>query len=423
MILITADFEKYLDNYIEVIIKKGINLQPGQRLLIMSTMHHPGVPIELTRFVRGIVEKAYKCGAKYVDVMWRDDEIELMKYEFGNQESFKEYPFWRTQTAEKYIDNGDAILIIYAINPDLFKNIEPRKLSIAQQIRFKHMKPFLGKVRKSVSNWTVVSGPVKGWPKKVLPETPNSEKMTKFWDILFDICRVKNDNPIVAWEDHIKHLKSKCEYLNAKQYLELKYSAPGTELTVGLPEKHVWKCVSGTNIKGIEFIANIPSEEVFTIPHKDKVNGFVSSTKPLLFGGRLAEDFKVTIKEGRVISISAKKGEEFLNDLIKTDDGASRLGEIALVPHSSPISQYNKLFYNMLIDENASNHIALGNAYRYCVTKGESLSDEDFSKVGGNISSIHLDFMVGSEQMNVDGILKNGDIEPIMKNGEWAFKI
>jgi len=423
VILITTDFEKYLDNYAEIIIKKGLNLQPGQRLLIMSTMHHPSVPIELTSFVRCIVEKAYKCGAKYVDVMWRDDEIELIKFKYGNQDTLEEYPFWRTQTAEKFLENGDAILIIYAVNPDLFKEIEPQMLSIAQQIRFKHMKPFLGKIRKNLSNWAVVSAPVKGWPEKVLPDTPNTERMDKFWDILFDICRVKNENPIAAWEDHIKHLKSRIEYLNTKQYSALRYSAPGTDLTVGLPEGHVWKCVSGTNIKGIEFICNIPTEEVFTIPHKDKVNGFVSSTKPLLLGGRLAEDFKLTFKEGKVINISAKKGEEFLNDLIKTDDGASKLGEIALVPHSSPISQHNKIFYNMLIDENAASHIALGNAYRYCVTKGDSMSDEEFGKVGGNISGIHIDFMVGSEQLRVDGVLKNGDIEPIMENGEWVFKI
>jgi len=422
VILITADFEKYLDNYIEVIIKKGLNIQPGQRLLIASAFD-PGVPLELASFVRKIAEKAYKSGAKLVDVMWRDDEVRLLKFKHGNQDALEEYPFWRTQTAEKFLENGDVVLFIYTENPDLFADIEPQKLSIAQQTMFKYLKPLLDKISKNLSSWVMISAPIKGWSEKILPEIHSTEREEKFWDIIFDICRVKNENPIAAWEDHIKNLKSRSEYLNKKHYSELRLSAPGTDLTIGLPEDHIWMSGSETNVKGIEFVANIPTEEVFTVPHKDKINGFVSSTKPLFFGGRLAEDFKLTFKEGKVTEVSAKKGEDFLNGLVNIDDGASRLGEIALVPHSSPISQYNKLFYNILIDENAASHIALGNAYRTNISKGDSMSDEEFGKVGGNLSSIHIDFMVGSEQLRVDGILKNGEIEPIMENGEWVFKI
>ena len=422
MILITTDFDKYLDNYIEVIIKKGLNIQPGQRLLIASAFD-PGVSIELTSFVRCIVEKAYKSGAKFVDVFWRDDEIELLKFKHGNEDTLKEYPFWRTQTAEKFLEDGDALLIIYAENPDLFKKIEPQKVFIAQQTMIKYLKPLLDKIGKSISTWLMVSAPLVGWSEKILPDTPPTERIDKFWDILFDICRVKHEDPIAAWEAHNKWLKSRSQYLNKKQYSALRLIAPGTDLTIGLPEGHVWKGGSVKNIKGIEFIPNIPTEEVFTIPHKDKVNGFVSSTKHLFFGGRIVENFKLTFKEGKVVQVSAKMGEDFLNGIVNIDDGASRTGEIALVAHSSPISQYNILFYNMLIDENASNHIALGNGYRTSIANGESMSDEEFSKVGGNLSGIHIDFMVGSEFMSVDGILKNGEIEPIMKNGEWAFKI
>ena len=422
MIRITTDFEKYLDNYIEVIVKKGLNLQPGQRLLIMSAFD-PGVPKELTSFIRKIVKQAYKGGAKFVEVMWRDDEIELMKFKYGNEESLKEYPFWRLQTAERFLEIGDALLFIYAENPDLYREIDPQMLSTAQLTMFKHLEPLLGKISKNLSSWVMVSAPIKGWAEKLLPDTPPTERINRFWDVIFDICRVKNENPIAAWEDHIKHLKSRSEYLNKKHYSELRLTAPGTDLTIVLPEGHIWMSGSETNVNGIEFIANIPTEEIFTLPHKDKVNGFVTSTKPLFFGGRFAEDFKLTFREGKLIQVTARKGEDFLNGMIKTDDGSSRLGGIALVPHSSPISSYNKLFYNILIDENASNHIALGNAYRSSITKGESMTDDEFSKVGGNLSGIHIDLMVGSEQMYVDGILKNGDIEPIMKNGEWAFKI
>ena len=422
MIPLTADFEKYLDNYVEVIIKKGLNLQPGQRLLIASPFD-PGVPLELTSFVRRIVEKAYKSGAKLVDVMWRDDEIRIFRFKHGNQNALEEYPFWRTQTAEKFLENGDAVLFIYAENPSLFAEIEPQKLSIAHQTMFKYMKPLLDKIGKNLSSWVMVSAPIKGWSEKLLPEIHSTEREEKFWDIIFDICRVKHENPIAAWEDHINNLKLRSKYLNKKHYSELRLSAPGTDLTIGLPEGHVWMSGSETNVRGIEFVANIPTEEVFTVPHKDKVNGFVSSTKHLFFGGRLAEDFKLTFKEGKVTQVSAKKGEDFLNSLVSIDDGASRLGEIALVPHSSPISQYNKLFYNILIDENAASHIALGNAYRTSINKGDAMSDEEFGNIGGNLSGIHIDFMVGSEQMNVDGVLKNGNIEHIMDKGEWAFKI
>jgi aminopeptidase len=296
-------------------------------------------------------------------------------------------------------------------------------LSIAQSTMFKHLEPPLGKISQNLSSWVMVSAPIKGWSDKLLSGTPDTERIPKFWNFIFDICRVKNENPIAAWEDHIMHLKSRKDYLNKKHYSELKLTAPGTDLTIGLPEGHKWMGGSEMNVNGIEFVANIPTEEVFTLPHKDKVNGFVSSTKHLFFGGRFAEGFKLTFREGKLIQVIAKKGEDFLNGMIKIDDGASRLGEIALVPHSSPISSYNKLFYNILIDENASNHIALGNAYRSSITKGDSMTDEEFSKVGGNLSGIHIDLMVGSEQMHVDGIFKNGDIEPIMKNGEWAFKI
>jgi len=422
VILITANFEKYLDNYIEVIVKKGLNIQPGQRLLITSAFD-PGVSMELTGFVKRIVEKAYKSGAKSVEVMWRDDEIELLKFKHGNKNTLEEYPSWRTQTAEKFLENGDALLIIYAENPDLFNEVEPQKLSIARQTMFKHLKPLLDKISKNLSTWLMVSAPLKGWAEKVLSDVPATERLDKFWDILFNFCRVKHENPIIVWEDHIKQLKSRCNYLNKKQYSELKLTAPGTDLTIGLPEGHLWMSGGETNVNGIEFVANIPTEEIFTLPHKDRVSGVVSSTKDLFFGGSLVEDFNLTFKDGKVTQVSAKKGGAFLNEIVNMDDGSGRTGEIALVPHSSPISQYNKLFYNMLIDENASNHIALGNAYRTNIVKGESMSDEEFSKAGGNLSGIHIDFMVGSEKMRIDGILKNGDIEPIMKNGEWAFKI
>ncbi|MEJ2294618.1 MAG: aminopeptidase, partial [Candidatus Lokiarchaeota archaeon] len=403
----TSLLAKYLDNYVKVVIKKGLNLQEGQCLLITNPFSS-GVHIELAPFVEKLTEEAYINGAKFVDVLWRDDKIQEFRFNHAPSESFEQYPIWRAKAIEELFENGDALLFIYDENPDLFKNANPESIAVSQKTMLKNMESALAKIVKNFSNWIMIAAPITGWADKLFPEVSQSERINKFWDVLFEICRVRNDDPIQSWKDHVDHLDKRAQYLNDKQYQKLKLSAPGTNLEVGLPHGHIWQSGSEISRNGIRFIANIPTEEVFTLPDKNKVDGFVSSTKSLYFNGRLAEDFKLTLKEGKIIDISAKKGEDFLSSLIEQDEGASRLGEIALVPHSSPISQSNKLFYNMLIDENAANHLALGFAYRSSLKNGNTLSDEEFSEAGGNVSGIHIDFMIGSSEMNVDGILKEG---------------
>lgn len=292
-----------------------------------------------------------------------------------------------------------------------------------QQTGFAHSQPIMDYIERNAINWLVVSVPVAGWATKVFPDIPVDEQNNKLWDAIFEICRVKQTDPILMWQNHIHQLASRSDYLNQKQFKSLHMRAPGTNLSMGLPKGHLWRGGQIKSKKGIPFIPNMPTEEVFTLPHKDQVDGFISSTKPLSYGGILIEDFVLTFSAGQVVKAEARRGQEVLQSLLDTDEGASRIGEVSFVPHSSPVSQSGLLFYNILIDENASNYIALGNAYKFSLDQGETLSDEQFAAAGGNQSAIHIDFMVGSDAMDVDGIQEDMTIEPIMRNGEWSFNI
>ncbi|MFW9972934.1 MAG: aminopeptidase [Candidatus Odinarchaeota archaeon] len=420
----SSEFEKNLDKYADIIIKIGLNLQPGQKLLIGGPVFgFYGVSLELVPLVRKIVKKAYQIGAKLVDVMWKDEELNLIRIQYAPKESFEEYPSWRIDAGINIAKAGDAFLAIYAENPDLLINQNPERITTLQQTNFKQNKPIMDHVVKGSMNWAIVTAPVEGWTDKIFPGIPPDKRKDKFWDTIFDICRVKHKDPVTAWKQHVNNLAARSSYLNQKEYTSLKFTAPSTDLTIGLPNGHIWHSGSMTSQNGITFTANIPTEEVFTIPHKDKTEGVVKGTKPIYFTGSLIEDFKLTFAKGKIVDAVARKGEDLLHSLIETDEGASYLGEIALIPHSSPISQSGLLFYNILIDENASNHIAFGQGYKFSFKGGESLSDEEFTALGGNNSLIHIDCMFGSNEMNVDGILKDGTVEPIMRDGEWAFKV
>jgi aminopeptidase len=276
---------------------------------------------------------------------------------------------------------------------------------------------------KNITNWGVISAPVDGWAAKIFPDLPAERRKSKLWDIIFDICRVKYDDPAAAWQDHIKQLDARGEYLTKKDYTAMKLTSDGTDLTIGLPNGHIWESGRMSAQNGIEFIANLPTEEIFTMPHREKTEGVVCATKPLSYGGSLVEDLSLTFSAGRVVKATAKKGEESLRNLLETDEGASALGEVALVPHSSPISQTGLIYHNILIDENASCHLALGQAYRATIKNGAAMSDEEFAAAGGNQSMIHTDFMVGSGDMDVDGIREDGTAEAILRGGEWAFEV
>ena len=414
------NFQSNLKKYAELVVKVGLNLQPGQKL-IMHHLRNGGVPFQTAPLIRELTVNAYKAGSPLVDVQWRDDDLILARFEHAPRDSFGEYPAWQAQGILDVIEEGGAMLSISAIDPDLMEGQDPDLLDQRQRAFLDSWKPISAHIGKNTMNWNLISIPVKGWARKVFPGLPEEEQMPALWDTLFRISRVYEEDPIAAWENHLADLKKRGDYLNNKAYRGLHYTAPGTDLRIGLPEGHVWRSAGFKTQSGIPFTANIPTEEVFTLPDKDNTEGTVRSARPLVYIGNVIDNFSLTFKAGKVVDFSAELGENVLDKLLNVDDGASMLGEVALVPNSSPISQSGLLFYNTLLDENASCHLALGSAYRFNLEGGEHLSLEEFAVRGGNSSLVHSDFMIGSGEMNIDGVLPDGNTEPVMRDGEWAF--
>src|SRR5258706_7548855 len=372
---VTNDFEKNLEKYAEVIIRVGLNLQPGQRLVVTA-------PIGAAWFVRIIAAKAYQAGARLVDVLWGDEQLTLVRLKYAPRDSFEESSKWRTDTLASYLERGDALLSISAADPDLLRGQDTDLIATMNRVAAQNSAKYSELVKNNAGNWLVVSIPQPAWAAKVLPNLPVEEREAKLWDLIFEMSRVQQDDPVAGWQKHAESLQARTNYLNQKRYSALKYSAPGTNLTVGLPDAHIWIGAGSTGQNGIFFIPNIPTEEVFTMPHKDKVDGMVTATKPLSYAGTLIENFCLTFEAGRVINVTAENGEAVLRQILDTDEGARRLGEVALVPYSSTISQSGVLFYNTLFDENASSHVALGGAYPFTVKDGESMSEEQLATAG-----------------------------------------
>jgi len=415
-------FQTNLKKYANLAIKIGLNLQPGQKL-IMQALKYGGVPIQTAPLIRELAACAYQAGAPLVDVLWRDDDLNLIRFKHAPRDSFEEFPAWQAEGILKVIEDGGAMLSISAFDPDLMVGQDPDLMSKQQTVIRKYWKPISNHIGKNTMNWMVLSIPVAGWARKVFPDLPEAEQQPALWDALFKICRVYEDDPTAAWQAHITKLGKRSNYLNQKKYSSLHYTAPGTDLRIGLPDGHVWRSAGFKTQGGILFTANIPTEEVFTLPDRSLTEGTISSSRPLAYSGNVINNFSLTFKEGRVVDFSAEQGEPVLKNLLDVDPNASMLGEVALVPNSSPISQSGLLFYNTLLDENASSHLALGNAYRFSIEGGEKLSTEEFNALGGNTSLIHEDFMVGSGKLDIDGILPDGTIEPVMRDGEWAITL
>ena len=420
----STDFEAKLNKYAEVIVKAGLNLQPDQRLLIGIPLYGlMGVSIEIAPLIRQIAKAAYQAGARHVDVMWNDDQLLLTRFKEASAESLSDFPSWRADAAVKAAEEGDAVLILFAEDPELLSDIDP-DLSIKYRTSFlEATKRFVELRYKLATNITIAAAPVSGWTEKVFPGLPIEEAKDKFWDAIFEICRVNHKDPVSAWNQHFSDLEGRLDYLNEKQFTGLHFTGPGTDLRLGLPAGHIWKSAQMTSQAGHKFSANIPTEEVFTLPHKDQTEGEVAITKPIARVGGITEGAVLTFSQGKVVKATAKRGIKGLQKIIETDEGHGRLGEIALVPHSSPISQSGITFYNLLFDENASCHIALGAAIKASLEGGTTMSDDEFLSAGGNLSLGHLDVMIGSGETDVDGILSDGTPEALIRSGEWAFDI
>lgn len=412
----TAVFEQRLRDYAELAVRVGLGLRAGQRLIVRA-------PVEGAPLVRLIAESAYKTGCRLVEVLWFDDDLTLSRFRHAPRDSFEEYPTWRAKAQLEMVENGDALLVVYGADPDLLKDQNSDLVSLVMRTNQKQMAPVARRISNDDTNWCVVGVPIAGWAKRVFPNEAPGKALEKLWDALFRVNRLDQPDPVGAWQKHLTQLAARSEHLTKRQYRDLKYKAPGTDLTVGLPKDHIWRSGRSTTPSGISFTANMPTEETWSMPQRDRVDGVVTSTKPLSYAGILVERVRLTFSGGRVTEASADTGADVLRQLIATDEGASRLGEVALVPHGSGVSQTGLLFFDTLFDENASCHFALGRAYRNCVAGGTEMTDEQFTAAGGNGSLVHVDFMVGSPELDIDGITANGKAEPVMRGGEWAFKI
>jgi aminopeptidase len=408
------------DAYSDLVVKVGLNLRAGQRLLIIGPLANGGASLEAAPLVRRIAVSAYRAGAPLVEVLWGDEQLLLLRFQHAPRDSFGHFSEWLPRTLLEHVQHGHAVLSVYANDPDHLKDQDTNLITEVQQATSRAVREFREQISRNQINWTVVAAAGARWAAKVFPEAAPARQVDLLWDAIGKLCRLDRSDPIAAWERHLADLAARRDLLNAKRYTALNYTAPGTALTIGLPDGHAWVAGRSFSQSGIEFAPNLPTEEVFTIAHRSQVEGTVRSTKPLSYGGTLIEGFTLRFENGRVVNSAAERGDAVLRRLIDTDDGAGRLGEVALVPHSSPISQSGRLFYNTLFDENAASHVALGNAYKFTLQSGNDMTDDQFERSGGNRSAVHVDFMIGSGDLDVDGVLADGTTEPLMRQGEWA---
>ncbi|MBP2559698.1 aminopeptidase [Neorhizobium galegae] len=402
-----------LEKLAEVAIKVGLRLEKGQDLVITA-------PLAALPLVRLLTKHAYIAGAGIVSTFYSDEETTLARYEYAPDASFDKASDWLYEGMARAYANGAARLAISGDNPMMLSGQDPAKVARANKANSMAYKPALEKIANFDINWNIVSYPNPSWARQVFPDVPEDVAVGKLADAIFAASRVDLSDPIAAWAEHNANLQKRSTWLNGERFSALHFTGPGTDLTVGLADGHEWHGGASTAKNGITCNPNIPTEEVFTTPHALKVEGHVSSTKPLSHQGTLIDNIQVKFEGGRIVEAKASKGEEVLNKVLDTDEGARRLGEVALVPHSSPISKSGILFYNTLFDENASCHIALGQCYSKCFLDGATLSPDQIKAQGGNSSLIHIDWMIGSDKVDIDGVRADGSKVPVMRKGEWA---
>jgi len=402
-----------LDRLAEVAVKVGLQLKPGQDLLMTA-------PTAALSLVRKVAEHAYKAGAGLVTPILSDEAVTLSRYRFGHDDGFDRAADWLYEGMSKAFAGNAARLAIVGDNPMLLSGEDPIKVSRASKANSIAYRPALERIVNFDINWNIIAYPSPSWAKLVFPDVDESVAVAKLADAIFAASRVDREDAIPAWQAHNARLRERTEWLNGQRFDALHYNGPGTDLTIGLAHGHEWQGGASTAKNGITCNANIPTEEVFTTPHARRVFGHVVSTKPLSYQGSLIEGIAVRFEEGRIIEARASRGEEVLNKVLDTDEGARRLGEVALVPHSSPISKSGLLFFNTLFDENAACHIALGQCYSKCFVDGTSLTPEQIAAQGGNASLIHIDWMIGSDKIDIDGLYADGRRMPVFRKGEWA---
>jgi aminopeptidase len=406
--------DERLDRLAEVAVRVGLGLERGQEVVMTA-------PLEALPLARRITEHAYRAGASLVTTLFSDEEATLMRFRHAPDESFDKATGWLFDGMAAAFRSGAARLAIVGENPSLLAGQDPAKVARANKARSEAYLPVIKPIAGFEINWTIVSHATPSWAKAVFPNEPEDVAVARLWDGIFAASRIDKPDPVADWQAHNRDLKARSSHLNERRYAALRFTGPGTDLTVGLADDHDWAGGATVAGNGITCNPNIPSEEVFTTPHKDRVDGHVTSTKPLSYQGTLIDEIAVTFKDGAIVDAKAKRGEEVLKKVLDTDEGARRLGEVALVPASSPIAASGLLFYNTLFDENAACHIALGQAYAKCIRGGGAMSEAELAAKGANKSLIHIDWMIGSAQIDIDGIRADGSAEPVMRKGEWAW--
>ncbi len=408
-----SDFNELLKKYARLIAETGVATEKGHTVVLQ-------ISVDQAPLARLITQEAYKLGAAEVIVQWTDDQIQREFLLHAATDRIENVPQSKIDQADEWLEKGASRISVVSADPDAFAGVDSQRVASYQAAAGKALMNLRKATQANKVSWTVVAAAGKQWAAKVFPDLPEEEQVDALWDQIFKTTRVYEEDPVLAWKKHDEKLAKKAEELNQEQFSALHYTAPGTNIIIGLPKNHLWEGAGSYNARGEKFMANMPTEEVFTAPDSHRVDGYISSTKPLSYAGTIISGMKFTFKDGKVVDFSAEQGEDVLAKLLDTDEGARRLGEVALVPDPSPISQSGIIFFNTLFDENASNHLALGSAYAFSVKGGTEMSDEELAEAGLNRSQTHVDFMVGSDKMDIDGIREDGSTVPIFRNGDWA---
>ena len=411
------NFNELLKKYADFIVRVGVNPQPSQTLIIRC-------PLEAAPLARLCVRSAYEAGARDVQVDWSDNAVSRTRMELGSEEALSDFKPYQLRRYLDYAESegGVCILHLLADDPEVYAGLDGAKISRVNAANRKYMAPWREYTMNDRVQWSIAAMPSAPWAKKMFPELDEAAAIEKLWQLIFDVCRVTNGNPVNEWKAHLDRLTTLGEKMNAFDLESVHFqSSNGTDLTVGIADEALWESAGSKNEKGVFFLPNIPTEEVFTAPHKEKVNGIVYGTKPYVFNGQLIKGFHVTFKDGKVVEHGAEEGAELLGQLLSTDEGACHIGEVALVPASSPINRSGALFYNTLFDENAACHIAFGASYPGTTRNGTTLSKEELLARGMNQSSIHEDVMIGAEDSKITGKCRDGRTVTLFENGVWVL--
>ncbi|KRN90359.1 aminopeptidase [Ligilactobacillus ceti] len=408
-----SNFSDKLKKYAELIVKVGVNVQKNQTVVLY-------ISVQQQELAHLIVEEAYKLGASDVIVKWSDDFVNRQFLAHASQERLENMPDYIVAEGNYIVDQKAARISVVSSDPDAFAGLDQKRIATYQSARGKALRPVMRATSNNELAWTVVGASDKAWAEKVFPELKGQEAIDRLWEEIFKTTRIDQPDPIQAWKEHDEKLRSKAAWLNEEQFSALHYTSPITDITIGLPKNHIWEGAGSFNSDDVEFMANMPTEEVFTAPDCRRIDGYVRSTKPLSYSGNILEGMEFTFKDGKIIKASAEKGQDVLEHLLATDEGALSLGEVALVPDPSPISQSGITFFETLFDENASDHLAIGASYPFSIENGTKMTDEELAAEGMNVSQTHVDFMIGSADMNIDGIKEDGTIVPVFRNGDWA---